>query len=68
MMPPVSQAQRRLFRWAEENPKEAAARGIKPGIAKEFNAADPGGKLPAKVEGGKPVSAAERRYARKSKA
>jgi hypothetical protein len=54
-MPPVSQPQRKLFRWAAANPSEAAARGIKPAVAKEFNAADPGGKLPAHVKDGKPV-------------
>jgi hypothetical protein len=47
-MPPVSEKQRKLFRWAEDHPKEAAARGIKPSVAKEFNASDPGGKLPAR--------------------
>ena len=47
-MPPVSESQRRLFRWAEANPDKAARRGIKPAVAKEFNSADPGGKLPAR--------------------
>lgn len=45
-MPPVSEKQRRLFRWAAANPKQAAKEGIKPSVAKEFNKADPGGKLP----------------------
>ena len=45
-MPPVSQAQRRFFRWAEANPKQAAKRGVSPSVAKEFNEADQGGKLP----------------------
>ena len=45
-MPPVSQAQRRFFRWAQANPKAAAAEGVKPAVAKEFNTSDPGGKLP----------------------
>lgn len=45
-MPPRSEAQRRLFRWAAANPKAAAKRGIKPGVAKEYNDADPGGELP----------------------
>lgn len=49
-MPPVSQAQRRLFRWAAENPKAAAKKGISAGVAKEFNDADPGGKLPERKE------------------
>jgi hypothetical protein len=48
-MPPVSQKQRALFRWAEENPEAAAKRGIKPGVAKEFNESDPGGHLPKQV-------------------
>ena len=42
-MPPVSEAQRRLMWWAKNNPKEANKRGIKPGVAKEFTAADEGG-------------------------
>ncbi len=45
-MPPVSEKQRKLFRWAAANPAAARARGIKPAVAKDFNAADPGGKLP----------------------
>jgi hypothetical protein len=48
-MPLKSQAQRGLFRWAEAHPKEAAARGIKPSVAKEFNDSDTGGKLPERV-------------------
>lgn len=48
-MPPVSEKQRKLFRWAAANPKAAAKRGIKPGVAREFNDADPGGKLPKRV-------------------
>ncbi len=51
-MPPVSEAQRRLMWWAKNNPKEANKRGIKPGVAKEFTAADEGGKLPAKKKDG----------------
>jgi hypothetical protein len=47
-MPLESQSQRRLFRWAEDNPEEAAKRGIKPGVAKELNQSDTGGKLPEK--------------------
>jgi hypothetical protein len=45
-MPPVSEKQRRLFRWAASDPKAAAERGIKPSVAKDFNESDPGGKLP----------------------
>jgi hypothetical protein len=59
-MPPQSSAQRRLFRWAEANPKAAAKRGIKPGVAKEFNDSDTGGKLPEH----KPKSRADRAKAR----
>lgn len=54
-MPPVTEPQRKLFRWAAANPKAAAKRGIKPGVAKEFNEADPGGKLPERVKDGEPV-------------
>ena len=32
--------------WAKANPKAAARRGIKAKVAKEFTAADKGGKLP----------------------
>lgn len=45
--------------WAKNNPKAAARRGIKPSVADEFTKADPGGELPAKVDGGKPEN---RRY------
>lgn len=58
-MPPVSQEQRRLMRWAAANPKAAKARGINPAVAREFNNADPGGKLPETVKSG---SRAQRRY------
>jgi hypothetical protein len=61
-MPPVSQAQRR-WAWSQKDKDTEEGRA-----AREFAEADQGGKLPAKVEGGKPVSAAERRYARKPKA
>lgn len=44
-MPPVSEAQRRFFRWAEKNPK---ASGVSKSVSKEFNDADQGGKLPEK--------------------
>jgi hypothetical protein len=49
-MPPRSEAQRRLFRWAAAHPSAARKRGIKPGVASEFNKTDPGGHLPAKVK------------------
>lgn len=42
-MPPVSQAQRRFFRWAEKHPKES---GVAKSVSTEMNAADKGGKLP----------------------
>ena len=35
-MPPVSEKQRKLFRWAAAHPKEARSRGIKPGVAKVY--------------------------------
>jgi len=54
-MPPVSQSQRKLFWWAKNNPKAAAAKGIKPAVAKEFTQADKPGKLPAHVKDGKPT-------------
>ena len=49
-MPPVSEKQRRLFRWAAAHPKAARARGIKGTVAREFNSADPGGKLPMRAK------------------
>jgi len=49
-MPPVSEKQRKLFRWAAANPKAAAKRGIKAGVARDFNKSDPGGKLPEKAK------------------
>ena len=48
-MPPVSEAQRR---WAFANRNKPGKEGK---AAKEFAAADPGGKLPAKVKDGKPT-------------
>jgi hypothetical protein len=54
-MPAVSQSQRRLMFWAKSHPKAAAAKGIKPKVAEEFTAADPGGKLPEHVKDGKPI-------------
>lgn len=50
-MPPVSEKQRRLFRWAAAHPGAAKERGIKPAVAKEFNAADKGGHLPLRKAG-----------------
>jgi hypothetical protein len=60
-LPPVSEAQRKLFRWAASDPKAAAKRGIKPSVAREYNAADPGGKLPQHTD----QSRAEKRYGKK---
>jgi hypothetical protein len=57
---PVSQPQRKLFRWAAANPAAAEERGIKPSVAKEFNAADPGGKLPARKTGDRMKAVHER--------
>lgn len=48
-MPPVSESQRK---WAFANKDKPGKEGK---AAKEFAEADPGGKLPAKVEDGKPV-------------
>jgi len=55
-MPAVSEKQRRFFRWAAANPK---ASGVKKSVSKEFNDADPGGKLPEKVKDGKPTRGAK---------
>jgi hypothetical protein len=57
-MPPVSEAQRR---WAFANKGKGGKEGV---AAKEFAAADPGGKLPPKVEDGKPMTKARKRYGR----
>ena len=35
-MPMVSQAQNRLMRWADAHPSDAAKRGLKPSVAREF--------------------------------
>lgn len=48
-MPPVSQAQRRFFRWAGEHPEES---GVSRKVSEEFNSSDPGGKLPEHVASG----------------
>lgn len=47
-MPPVSEAQRRLMQAAAHDPKVAKKTGVKQSVAKEFAAADKGGKLPEK--------------------
>jgi hypothetical protein len=57
-MPVVSQAQNRFFHWAEEHPAEAARRGVKPSVTKEFiGDQKPGSvkKLAEKVKPGKPA-------------
>jgi hypothetical protein len=43
-MPAVSEAQRRLMFYAAK--KKGGADGVPQSVAKEFAAADPGGKLP----------------------
>jgi hypothetical protein len=49
-VPPPSEASRRFWHWAKNNPKEAKREhGIKPSVAKEFTDSDPGGKLPERV-------------------
>jgi hypothetical protein len=58
-MPPVSESQRR---WAFANKDKGGKEGA---AAKEFANADPGGKLPAKVADGKPMSKADERYGKK---
>lgn len=35
-MPFESQAQDRYFHWADEHPQEAAQRGLKPSVVREF--------------------------------
>ena len=45
-MPPVSEKQRRLMRAVANDPAVAKKTGVSRTIAKEFNAADKGGKLP----------------------
>ncbi len=47
-MPPVSQAQRGLFRAAAANPALRKQKGISLSVAQDFNNSDPGGKLPKK--------------------
>jgi hypothetical protein len=45
-MPPVSEQQRKLMRAAAADPGVRKRTGISEKVAKEFNAADSGGKLP----------------------
>lgn len=56
-MPAVSEAQRRLMATAAN--QSGGAGGVSQAVGKEFIAADPGGKLPAKA------SAADRRYSKR---
>jgi hypothetical protein len=49
-MPPVSQAQRGLFRKAAADPAFRQQKGISLSVAQDFNNSDPGGKLPKKVK------------------
>lgn len=52
-MPYKSQAQSRFIHWVDENPKQAAAEGIKPGFAHKFVADSHGqkvSKLPQRVQ------------------
>lgn len=51
-MPPKSEAQRRLMHAAASDPAVAKKTGVPQAVAKEFAAADPGGKLPRKVKTG----------------
>ena len=48
-MPPVSEQQRKAMRAAAANPKVAKKMGIPKKVAQEFNASDPGGKLPGRA-------------------
>ena len=64
-MPSVSQAQRRLMFAAAA--KKGGVGGVAQSVGKDFAEADPGGKLPEHVEDGKPVSKADRRYAKREK-
>jgi len=49
-MPPVSEKQRRFMRYAVAHPK---ASGVPKAVSSEFNAADPGGKLPKTAKSAK---------------
>lgn len=55
---PVSQKQRRTMRAVAANPALGSKMGISRSVAREFNANDPGGKLPMRVSKGKPVRGA----------
>jgi hypothetical protein len=50
-MPPVSENQRRLMRAVANDPAVAKKTGVSQKVAKEFNAADKGGKLPKRKKG-----------------
>lgn len=52
-MPAVSEAQRRLMFAAAS--KKGGAGGVPQAVGKEFAAADPGGKLPAKAKKKSPL-------------
>jgi hypothetical protein len=47
--------------------KKGGVGGVAQSVGKDFAEADPGGKLPEHVEDGKPVSKADRRYAKRVK-
>lgn len=49
-MPPVSEKQRRFMQAAAHDKSFAKKAGIKQSVAKEFAAADPGGKLPEQAK------------------
>jgi hypothetical protein len=52
-VPPVSEKQRRLMRAVVNDPAVAKKTGVSRTVAKEFNAADKGGKLPQRKKGTK---------------
>ena len=47
--------------------KKGGVRGVSQAVGKEFADADPGGTLPTRVKDGRPVRAADRRYAKRLK-
>lgn len=49
-MPLRSQQQRKLFRAAAASPEVRRRTGISNKVAAEYNASDPGGKLPKRVK------------------
>lgn len=57
-MPPVSQQQRRLM-WAAASKKGGVA-GVPQKVGREFAEADKPGKLPKRVNAGKPVKGGKR--------